>query len=86
MKIKCIYSVSVGHTVNKTSGGEKVKGAKMNNHCGICEEEKSMGIVLYNLFICDECETNMIYTEPREEKYKYYLRKLKNISHPTLLS
>ena len=48
--------------------------------CGICEEEKDEGIVLYRLFICHECERNMIHTEPREEKYNYYLQKLKNMN------
>ncbi|MEW9675329.1 sigma factor G inhibitor Gin [Lentibacillus sp. L22] len=54
--------------------------------CGICEEEKDKGIHLYNLFICCECEHNMIHTEPREEKYQYYLQKLKNINQPTMYS
>lgn len=54
--------------------------------CGICEESKARGIYLYNLFICIECEHNMIHTEPREEKYQYYLQKLKNINQPTLFS
>jgi len=49
--------------------------------CGICEEEKEKGILLYRLFICHECEQNMIHTEPREEKYNYYLQKLKNMNH-----
>lgn len=49
--------------------------------CGICEENKEDGIQLYRMFICHECERNMIHTEPREEKYNYYLQKLKNISH-----
>lgn len=53
-------------------------------HCGICEEEKVEGIHLYRLFICSECERNMIHTEPREEKYEYYLKKLKNINQATL--
>lgn len=55
-------------------------------HCGICEEEKVRGIHVYNMFICTECEYNMIHTEPREEKYNYYLQKLKNINQPTLFS
>jgi len=38
--------------------------------CGICEEEKERGIHLYKMFICTECEQNMIHTEPREEKYR----------------
>ena len=55
-------------------------------YCGICEEGKEKGIHLYKLFICSECERNMIHTEPREEKYQYYLQKLKNINEPTLFS
>ncbi|WP_087973994.1 sigma factor G inhibitor Gin [Oceanobacillus rekensis] len=55
-------------------------------HCGICEEEKATGIHLYTMFICTDCEYNMIHTEPREEKYNYYLRKLKNINQPKLYS
>ncbi|GGJ89354.1 anti-sigma-G factor Gin [Lentibacillus kapialis] len=58
----------------------------MTERCGICEEEKERGIHLYKLFICCECETNMIHTEPREEKYRYYLQKLKNMNQPTLYS
>lgn len=54
--------------------------------CGICEEEKEKGIHLYTLFICTDCEYNMIHTEPREEKYSYYLRKLKNVNQPKLYS
>lgn len=55
-------------------------------NCGICEEEKGKGIFLYRLFICNECEQNIVHTEPREEKYQYYLRKLKNINQSTLYS
>ncbi|GAB4072076.1 hypothetical protein GCM10028778_01180 [Barrientosiimonas marina] len=58
----------------------------MAERCGICEEMKEEGIHLYKLFICCECETNIIHTEPREEKYRYYLRKLKNVNHSTLYS
>ncbi|WP_042220812.1 sigma factor G inhibitor Gin [Oceanobacillus manasiensis] len=54
--------------------------------CGICEEDKVRGIHLYTTFICTECEHNMIHTEPREEKYNYYVRKLKNATKPKLYS
>lgn len=57
-----------------------------SKRCGICEDEKSSGIHLYRLFICNECETNMIHTEPREEKYQYYLQKLKNVQYPPIYS
>ncbi|WP_289891203.1 sigma factor G inhibitor Gin [Virgibacillus pantothenticus] len=54
-----------------------MKQRTIYERCGICEEEKKDGIHLYTMFICCECEHNMIHTEPREEKYNYYLRKLK---------
>ncbi|WP_331000871.1 sigma factor G inhibitor Gin [Radiobacillus kanasensis] len=54
--------------------------------CGICEQEKTKGIHLYTLFVCSECEQDMIQTEPNDEKYKYYLKKLKDINRPTLYS
>nr|WP_237706203.1 sigma factor G inhibitor Gin [Ornithinibacillus scapharcae] len=38
------------------------------------------------MFICTDCEFNMIHTEPREEKYNYYLQKLKNMNQPSLFS
>lgn len=54
--------------------------------CVICEEEKTQGIHLYTLFICTTCEYNIIHTEVREEKYRYYVQKLKNMNQPTLFS
>lgn len=59
---------------------------KQLKRCGICEDEKKEGIHLYNLFICSECEYNMIHTEPREEKYQYYVRKLKAVRQSKLYS
>lgn len=49
--------------------------------CIICEEQKERGIHLYKTFICTACEYNIIHTEPREEKYNYYVRKLKHTNH-----
>jgi uncharacterized protein YlaI len=63
-----------------------MRETKVMERCGICEEKKEKGIHLYHLFICTECEHNMIHTEPREEKYKYYLKKLKKVSQPKLYS
>lgn len=54
--------------------------------CVICEEAKEEGIHLYTSFICTRCEYHMIHTDVREEKYKYYVEKLKNINQPSLFS
>lgn len=54
--------------------------------CIVCDEKKEEGIYLYAVFICASCEHNIIHTEPREEKYQYYVQKLKNINHTPLSS
>lgn len=54
--------------------------------CIICEEMKQEGIRLHMLFICTPCESNMIHTDVREQKYQYYVEKLKNMNQPTLYS
>ncbi len=54
--------------------------------CVICEEKKAEGIHLYTLFICTQCEYNIIHTEVREDKYRYYVQKLKNMNQPSLFS
>lgn len=52
--------------------------------CAICEEVKGKGIYLHHSFICSPCEHNMIHTDAREQKYQYYVSKLKNRNHSTL--
>jgi hypothetical protein len=64
----------------------KMEPMKELETCGICEEKKEHGIHLYTMFICQECEYNMIHTEPREEKYRYYVKKLKNVNQQQLFS
>jgi len=39
---------------------------------------------LYTTFICEQCEHNMVHTDVREVKYRYYIEKLKNMSANTL--
>jgi len=53
------------------------------NECVICDEQKEKGIYLYTTFICSSCEHNLIHTEPREQKYNYYVKKLKHLDQST---
>ena len=80
----CILIIKWGNNEVKISGGVEMEPIKQINQCGICEEAKDHGIHLYRLFICSECERNIICTEPREEKYNYYLQKLKNIDQSSV--
>lgn len=56
--------------------------------CIICDElkQEQEGIHLQTLFICTPCEHNIIHTDAREEKYQYYVSKLKNMNQATLHS
>jgi len=56
------------------------------DQCVICEEKKAEGIFLYTIFICTQCEYNIIHTNVREEKYNYYVKKLKHINSSTSYS
>lgn len=63
-----------------------MKNTSSAQYCTICEEEKEQGIHLYTLFICKDCEYNMVHTEPHEAKYRYYVQKLKNMNQAQLYS
>ncbi|HEY4599866.1 MAG TPA: sigma factor G inhibitor Gin [Cerasibacillus sp.] len=54
--------------------------------CGICDQEKTEGYYLYQMYICIACEQKIITTDPTDEKYLYYLRKLEQINQPKLYS
>ncbi len=54
--------------------------------CVVCECMKMSGIHLYTSFICEECEREMIGTDTRDIKYKYYLKQLKKITNPEIFS
>jgi len=54
--------------------------------CVICEEFKEKGIHLYTVFICTECEMELIHTETNHPKYKYFLKQLKKITTPEIFS
>lgn len=49
--------------------------------CVVCEHIKASGIHLYSSFICEECEREMIGTDTKDVKYKYYLKQLKKITN-----
>ncbi|MCD5326074.1 sigma factor G inhibitor Gin [Pontibacillus chungwhensis] len=48
--------------------------------CGVCECRRKNGIHLYNLFICKDCEREIVQTSPEDQQYQYFLKKLKNIT------
>lgn len=54
--------------------------------CVICDEKKGKGIHLYTSFLCIDCERDIILTDTNDPKYKYYLKKLRQITTPEIFS
>lgn len=67
----------LGTTVTKKTAGET---------CVVCETIKLSGIHLYTSFICKECEHDIIGTDTKDAKYKYYLKQLRKITNPEIFS
>ncbi|KAB8126534.1 sigma-G inhibitor, Gin [Gracilibacillus oryzae] len=56
---------------------------QVTNHCGVCDKPKDDGIYLYQLFICSECEKDIVTTEPDDAAYSVYVKKLRAINQST---
>ncbi|WP_273125204.1 sigma factor G inhibitor Gin [Metabacillus sp. HB246100] len=54
--------------------------------CIICDKKKATGIHLYTSFICVECENDIKNTDTADEKYQFYLNKLRRVKNPPLYS
>lgn len=50
--------------------------------CVICEQEKQDGIHVYNSFMCNDCEREIVQTSTDSPKYLFYLQQMKKISLP----
>lgn len=53
--------------------------------CGICETEK-YGFYLYQMFICYDCEREMVATPPEAPVYQEFVEKLRGVYQPKLYS
>ncbi|ENH96105.1 Sigma-G inhibitor, Gin [Gracilibacillus halophilus YIM-C55.5] len=51
--------------------------------CGICNQEKEDGIFLYQLYLCHDCEKEIVATNPKDERYQYIVNKLKAVQKTT---
>ncbi|GKU85044.1 sigma factor G inhibitor Gin [Niallia sp. NCCP-28] len=58
---------------------KKVKPYSDTEICLICEKQKPLGIHLYHSFICLDCEMDIINTKTSDQKYQFYVRRLKQV-------
>ncbi|HEU4964012.1 MAG TPA: sigma factor G inhibitor Gin [Bacilli bacterium] len=47
--------------------------------CIVCTEPKERGIRIYGQFVCEECERDIVRTDVEDEKYHYYIERMKQI-------
>ncbi len=47
--------------------------------CIVCGLEKDDGITIVTEFICDTCENEMVRTDVKDEKYPFFIHKLRRI-------
>ncbi|GEL78283.1 sigma factor G inhibitor Gin [Tenuibacillus multivorans] len=56
--------------------------SKSMKQCKICEEWKTEGIYLFISFICSNCEKEILETDPTDERYQYYVDRLRRSQAP----
>ncbi|MFC4768512.1 sigma factor G inhibitor Gin [Effusibacillus consociatus] len=47
--------------------------------CIVCREPKSEGIRIWEQFVCVSCEREIVQTDVEDEKYPFYIERMKGI-------
>lgn len=47
--------------------------------CIVCGEEKDEGITIVTQFICHSCESTIVQTKVEDEKYPFFVRRMKQL-------
>lgn len=49
------------------------------NHCIICDQLKTLGIMICEEFICDDCEAEIVRTDVKDDKYPFFIHQMNKI-------
>jgi len=52
-------------------------------NCTICGHESDVGIHIVSSFICSHCEQEMVATDTQDERYPFFVAKMKTIFFET---
>jgi hypothetical protein len=47
--------------------------------CIVCSREENLGIHIWDQFICQHCEGEMVGTEVTDEKYPFFVKQMRKI-------
>ncbi|WP_420864509.1 sigma factor G inhibitor Gin [Anoxybacillus gonensis] len=64
-------------------GGEQMS---YKETCIVCNGQNKKGIHIFHHFICMDCHNDLIQTETNDEKYKFYVDRLKKIGENKIYS
>ena len=52
-----------------------------NEKCTVCERSNALGIHIFDVYICNDCEREIVSSDVSDEFYRYYLQKLRKLKH-----
>jgi hypothetical protein len=70
--------------VNKMEKSNVLSEKRSGGTCIVCGEDKEFGIRIVSQFLCKECERGIVNTDVHDEKYKYYVERMKQIWMETI--
>ena len=67
-------------------GGEQImkNEQQCEEKCSVCEQKNDKGIHICEIYICENCEREIVCSDVSDEFYKYYLQKLRKLKHSLL--
>jgi hypothetical protein len=67
----------MGGNIRKRAGVLMME--RIAQRCIVCEQERVDGIAIFEQFICQCCEQEMVNTDVRDEKYSFFIHQMKQI-------
>ncbi|TGB00840.1 sigma factor G inhibitor Gin [Halobacillus salinus] len=53
--------------------------------CSVCSKRTSKGIYVLNVFLCHECEQEMVNTPVEDPKYQFFVDQMSKAHHQSMI-
>jgi hypothetical protein len=64
--------------MKKVKGGQGMESENLRQ-CIVCGIEKKDGITIFNEFICEPCELEIVHTDVKDERYPFFIKQMRQI-------
>lgn len=68
-----------GEEWRKKDEGEIMMTEQENRSCIVCGNEETQGIFIFDSFVCQRCEQEIVTTDASEDKYRFFIRQMRSI-------